>query len=172
LRYAKERIMDRKMETDQFAELMSAVARSLPRDMDTTTVQGWITNQDALAKVLRDALIPFEEKPDETPRMTVGGRTYEILSFLQGEERVRGNIMVARAKDMNAHLGEDDGEYILAHQEDIPSSLRGKITFVFTDWQHLYGRLGVVGWSGDRWVLGTFSQGDFWTYPARVLRRK
>jgi len=54
--------MTKKMEVDQFAEFSSAVTRSLPRDLDTTTAQSWILNQDALTKVLREALVPPEKQ--------------------------------------------------------------------------------------------------------------
>jgi hypothetical protein len=47
-----------KMKTDQFAEFLAAIVRSAPRDLDTDVVQGWITNQDALARVLMEALAP------------------------------------------------------------------------------------------------------------------
>lgn len=47
------------METNQFAEFVSAVVRSLPRDMDPTTTQGWIQNQASLARTLRKALVPM-----------------------------------------------------------------------------------------------------------------
>jgi len=106
----------------------------------------------------------------------VGDRTYEILTFLKdGEESIVGHEMVERAKEMNAHLGQDDGQYLLDHQQDIPESLRGKVCFVFTDWRRPDGSDEVfcVCWSGDRWVrrwgwLG----GDGWSDNGRVLRCK
>jgi hypothetical protein len=69
--------------------------------------------------------------------ITVGGRTYEILSFLrEDEESVRGDTMVSRAVEMKANLGQEDCEHLLAHQDEIPVALRGKIIFVFTDWRN------------------------------------
>lgn len=53
--------MEKKIQTDQFAELAAAVVQSLPRDMDPNTAQGWITNREALAKVLWEALVPPSE---------------------------------------------------------------------------------------------------------------
>ncbi len=50
--------MEKKMQTDQFAEFVAAVVQSLPRDMDTNTAQGWITNRKGLAKVLWETLVP------------------------------------------------------------------------------------------------------------------
>ena len=43
-------------EINQVAEFVSAVVRSLPRDLNPTTAQGWIQNQAALAKALYKAL--------------------------------------------------------------------------------------------------------------------
>ncbi len=46
------------IEMRHFAELASAVIQQLPRDIDSTTAQGWIENRTALQKVLRAALLP------------------------------------------------------------------------------------------------------------------
>lgn len=117
-------------------------------------------------------LIAKDALPTE---ITVGDRTYELLGFLEGDEKsVKGDVMVARAKKMNANSGQDDGQYLLDHQAEIPESLWGKVVFVFTDWRHpdYSGRVACVRWRGDRWI-------PFWLrlalgFPAGywVLRRK
>lgn len=93
-----------------------------------------LSNEEQLALVNSDnrpAIKKFLAYPTE---MTVGGITYDILGFLQeDEDSVTGDTMVARAKKKNAHIGKEDRENILAHQGDIPVSLRGKVIFVFTD---------------------------------------
>jgi hypothetical protein len=43
---------------EQLAELYAAVIRQCPRDIDATSAQGWIENQAALQRVLREALVP------------------------------------------------------------------------------------------------------------------
>lgn len=48
-----------KMGTDQFAELLSAVVRAVPRDMESTLAQAWILDQDSLRAVLRTAMMEF-----------------------------------------------------------------------------------------------------------------
>jgi hypothetical protein len=106
---------------------------------------------------------------------TVGDRTYDILSFLQGDETsVVGHTMVARAKEMNAHLGQDDGQYLLDNQRDIPVALRGKVVFVFTDWRRpgYSDDVYYVCWGVDRWVQDWYWLVDPWYGGARVLRRK
>lgn len=107
--------------------------------------------------------------------MTIAGRTYDILGFLQGDEKsVVGHTMVDRAKELNANLGEDDGRHILEHQADIPVALRGKVAFVFTDWRHPDDseRVYYVYWDDDRWVEHWDWLSDDFHGHCRVLRRK
>ena len=54
------------MTTGQFREFAGAVLRSLPDDLDPTTAQGWIENQESLARVLRETLLP-DGKPAGLP---------------------------------------------------------------------------------------------------------
>lgn len=71
------------------------------------------------------------------PQMIIKDRHYEMLGFLRGDEKSVGSqTMIWRAKEMSAHLGEDDGQYLLDNQQDIPIIYRGKKVFVFTDWRH------------------------------------
>jgi hypothetical protein len=66
--------------------------------------------------------------------MHIGDRTYEIITFLRDDEKsVPGQVMMERAKEMGAHLGREDCEYILNHKDEIPAVFHRKITFVFTD---------------------------------------
>ncbi len=108
--------------------------------------------------------------------MTVGGRTYDLLGFLQGDEKsVVGPKMVERAKDMQANLGEEDGQHILKHQDEIPVELQGKVVFVFTDWRRPeYPEfVAYINWNGDRWVQHWLWLAlDYWYGNGRVLRRK
>ena len=106
---------------------------------------------------------------------TVGDRTYDMLSPLRGDEKsVVGHEMVQRAKEMNAHLGQDDGQYLLDNQQDIPVSLRGKVAFVLTEWRHpdVSENVYYVFWCGGRWVRSWDWLGGVWSDFDRVLRRK
>ena len=115
--------------------------------------------------------------------MTVGGRTYDILGFLRGDEKlVVGPTMVERAREMNAHLGKDDSDHILVYQEEIPVALRNKVRFVFTDDRNpYYPEACEIYWESDwendedgywnrRWGLIVPPRG--WHGLYRVLRRK
>lgn len=107
--------------------------------------------------------------------MTLGGRTYEILSFLEGDEKkVNGYTMVERAKKMNAHQDKKERKHLLANQGDIPAALRGKVVFVFTDDRHPGSPESVccVYWDDDRWVEDWFWLDDDGNGYGRVLRRK
>lgn len=119
-----------------------------------------------------DALVK-DALPSE---MTVGGRTYDILGFHRGEEYVKGDLMVSRAKEMNAHLGQNDGQHLLDNQQDIPAALRGKVAFVFTDWRHPDdpGNVYYVCWheGSERWVKDWSWLDSDWHDDCRVLRRK
>jgi hypothetical protein len=68
--------------------------------------------------------------------ITIGERTYEILSLLIKKELdIAGFDMISRAEDLNANLGEEEGRYILEHQKDIPADLEGKIIFILPNWR-------------------------------------
>ncbi len=111
--------------------------------------------------------------------MTVGGRAYDILGFLRGDENsVFGHTMVERAIEMDANLGKEDEEHILKHQDEIPVALRDKVIFVFPGfpgWRHPgdSGDVCCVCWGGDRWVRNWGWLGsDNWDGSDRLLRRK
>ena len=122
---------------------------------------------DSLQRIAEDTL-PIEE-------MAITGRTYEILGFLRGDEKsVVGHTMVARAKEMNTNSGEDEGQHLLDHQEEIPEALRGKVVFVFPDWRgpDAPGHVAYVFWYGRRWVQGWSWLGGDFDGGYRLLRRK
>ncbi len=113
----------------------------------------------------------------ELPKeMTVGGVTYEVVSCLkEGEESVDGDVMMERAWEMKANLGQDDGEFILAHQDEIPVAFRDKIEFVFPNWRSRRFPSEIVicvEWEGDHWEENQGWLEDDWCDFVRLLRRK
>jgi len=94
------------MTTGQFREFAGAVLRSLPDDLDPTTAQGWIENQESLARVLRETLLP-DGKPAGLPAeaSTQAGNIYH-LSVDYGrsvEDGVRaGRYDWANSDDINS----------------------------------------------------------------------
>jgi hypothetical protein len=156
------------MSTGQAHELAMAFGRNGWTNADVKKLTMGGTLARILSVVRGEAEVRF-------PEITVGGRVYEILSFLTGDEKsVNGNTMVSRAKEMNANLGQEDGEHFLRYKADILTVLRGKIAFVFSDWRFPDGSRGVAclfggssGWYQDwRWLSSD------WDGYYRVLRRK
>jgi len=85
------------------------------------------------------------------------------------------DLLFKLLKEMNANLGQDDGEHILKHQDEIPVALRGKVAFVFTDWRHPDnpGLVYSVCWNGGQWVrYWNWLDDDYWGGNSRLLRRK
>lgn len=147
--------------------------REIKRQLDQENGSPLNPNTVAAAlQVIVEGNLGAETQPTE---MTIAGRTYEILGLLRGDEQsVPGSTMVERAKDMNANLGKDDGEFLLKHQQEIPVALRGKVAFVFTDWRipDDPGHVAYVDWNGSRWVRNWRWLGRDWRGDDRVLRRK
>ena len=115
--------------------------------------------------------------------LTVGGRTYNILGLhKESEEYIKGKTFVARAKEIDANFGKDDVQHLLKYQKEIPAVLRGKVRFVFPDWQcpDTHGIVYCVGWNKSLscWKEYWDSLGYFNFYLCdieddyRVLRRR
>lgn len=134
------------------------------------------SNLEKVKEFCKTLVTPKPESNSLPTEMKIGDRTYELLGFLkEGEKSIVGHEMVKRSKEMNAHLGQDDGQYLLDHQQDIPVSLRGKVAFVFTNWRRPDSSDDVcrVYWNDGRWVRGWLWLGrDYWNDDDRVLRRK
>ena len=111
--------------------------------------------------------------------MTIEGRIYEILNpFRKGTLVLHAEDMEGRAKEVGANCGEDDGEHILKHHDQIPEEMQG-FDFVLPDWPNSF----YTGWgychgfstlsrSDDCWKRGCV-QKRHGVYPlsTRVLRR-
>lgn len=107
-------------------------------------------------------------------RFTIGGRTYELVSFLKkGESSVRGAAMLARAKKLGASLGEEDGAFILKRQNKIPQELRGKFYLVFAAWRDLsYPKyVACLHCRAARWYRSWDWLGRDWFGDGRLVRR-
>lgn len=101
----------------------------------------------------------------------------DIVEFLKpNESSVNGEVMKQRAKELGAHLGQAHAEYLLDHQELIPTEWRGKyyLTFAGTVWQDGFGRrfVAYLYWGGDRWYLHFYWLEDVWFSRDRLLRSR
>jgi hypothetical protein len=109
--------------------------------------------------------------------LAISGREYDILTFAsEVEQMVSGHTMVDRAVFMEADLGEEDGQYVLDHQQDIPVLFRGRIEFVFTSWRRRENNEDIhfISWDSDksRWVKTFWLLTEGWFCRGRVLRPK
>ncbi len=106
---------------------------------------------------------------------TVGDRTYELVPFLkEGKGDVSSDTMVARAKEMGADLGEEDGTFILEHQDEIPREYQGKFWLVFTAWRLPSSprNIACLRWYDCRWYQYWGWLGINWGKRVRLVRRR
>jgi len=93
----------------------------------------------------------------------------ELLSFLKlGEGPITANKLTKRAKELRANATEQDAQYLLAHQEEIPVEAQNFI-LVFP-----VGKLRFVAYLsryGRRWHLHHSWDGDLFGDNARLVRR-
>src|SRR3989344_6191300 len=78
----------------------------------------------------------------------------------KGENCIGSAEMLRRARvELNANLGQEDAEFLLQHQEEIPKKWRNYyISFPGTVFFRSDGYLGVpsLRWDGGRWYLWFF----------------
>lgn len=107
---------------------------------------------------------------------TIHGRTYELVPFLKKGESsvsVSGDVMVERAVELNANLGEEDGAFILERQDEIPPEFRGKFCLVFTAWRgpSRPPYIAYLDWGDVRWSRGWGGLDSVWGGSDRLVRR-
>ncbi len=112
---------------------------------------------------------------ENTPRQITSMHDLELVSFLkQGENSVNGEEMVRRARvELNANYGQEDAEWVLEHQDEIPVEFRAYyLVFTGTVWQFPrgYRRCAFLRWSGERWCLRFFWLDFVWRSGARLVR--
>lgn len=99
---------------------------------------------------------------EHAPRIIASVRDLELVPFLRaGESSIRGYDLIGRARyEIAADYGQEDAEFILDHQDEIPEGFR-KFYLVFprTVWRDPGGDLIVacMHWDGGRWFL-------FWSW--------
>ncbi len=104
--------------------------------------------------------IPLASPLPDVIDFTLSGRSYRAPRVIADGEMVTGRTMIVRAEEKKATLGEEDGQWFLAHQDEInaqiPLERRGDIVFVFIDWLHPDGdgRIAGVYWRDGAWKRG------------------
>lgn len=173
----------------EFAELAGSIMRALPKAIVGLNIRETLeladTNNEQLSGFLREVLTslnkPTQDQKAEEPialmpptEFTINGRDYELVPILKkGESLVTSDTIVERAKMLNANLGEEDGAFILKHQNEIPQEFRGKFYLVFTAWRHSSHPQNVayLYWDDDRWHMNWTGVDYAWVGDARLVRR-
>lgn len=91
-----------------------------------------------------------------TTLMAIDDHIYELLcSICECESNIESKVKLSPAY---ADCDEDDGQYLLDHQDKIPVALRDKVVFVFHNWvcPDSSHRVACIHWAGDRWAQGWF----------------
>ena len=112
---------------------------------------------------------------EHTPRRINSVTDLELVPILKsGETYVNGEEMLRRAREeFNANLGQEDAEWLLEHQNEIPKEWRSHyLTFTGTLWRGDGGSRGVscLHWHGGRWRLDFGWLEGGWGSDDRVLR--
>jgi len=151
------------------------VSGKLDRDTVTAIIDGRFTlnAQIGASQPYRDPIVL--RQPPMT-RLVLGDRVYALLSFLRGNETsVIGHVMIRRAREMDAHLGEDDYRFFVEHRGEIPVEFRKKIAFVFTEYRNpdSPGSRVYLYWDDDNgWIEHWLSCDDDWNGNGRLPRRE
>lgn len=102
---------------------------------------------------VRDCLERIIIRKFENKKLQIGGRAYIPTSPTIGEWSLNGQKLVERAQEFDSHSGEEDAAHFLKHQNDIPTQLRGRVIFVFTNYiKPDEGELYCIVWEKNRWV--------------------
>lgn len=130
--------------------------------------------RELLLKLAREKPEPATPPPPPVlPDLIALPFGFEAPRIIADGEVVKGSIMLARAKEANAVSGKTECEDFLAHQDEIPVELRGKVVFVFAGWQRPddSGIVAIVYWDVDRWVQDWGWLGRGWRGRRRPVRR-
>lgn len=112
---------------------------------------------------------------ENTPRRITSVRGLELVPFLEKDESyVNGEEMVRRARvELDANYGQEDTEYVLARQDEIPEEFRSYcLVFPGTVWRDAYGyrRVPYLIWYGKRWLLNFDWLRRVWYSSDRLVR--
>lgn len=169
----------------QSGKLIARISENLP-EMSSDVMQGWIDNPKGLQKFLEGLcpvnIVPsfrFDKRQDgwklleNTPRRLTSANI-EGISFLKGKEPcINGEEMARRAVTLDANLGQEDAEYLLEHQDEIPAELRGLyLVFPGTKWRDADGcrRVPFLSWYDGQWILYFYWLDYVWNSYDRLVR--
>lgn len=118
-------------------------------------------------------MVKQKKAPLTIIRFKVGNRTYELVDFFQDDESsVPVDTVVKYAQELNANLGEKDGEFILKHQDELPEEFQCEFYLIFAAWRHpSLPRIASLRWNGRRWYRSWGWPGTGWWEDDWLVRR-
>ena len=110
----------------------------------------------------KDGLMLLENQPRR-----ISGAIIGIPFHKDGEDNVNGEETVRRSRipSLDANLGQEDAEWLLENQDNIPTELRNFVLiFTATIWQYRDGDRIVpcLDWGGGGWCFGFRWLGSSW----------
>jgi len=175
---AKIRETVRGMTEGQRSDIIATMVGAIP-GLNFDEAQGIIGNKGPFVTDINAVFKRHTGKPvpaaNTSTELNIGGRVYELVPFLkEGECSVSGDTMVERANELGANLGEEDGTFILKHQDEIPQELRRKIYMVFTGWRNPSDpqHVAYLDWYGRRWGRSGDWLDNLWLGGYRLVRRR
>ena len=154
------------METNQFAEFVSAVVRSLPRNLDSGTAQRWIRGQAELAVVLAKALAPSYEL-----YLAPGQQNGGAMNGFDLEKHLEETNLIERAYSLDDEIVKG----WIANPSTYPEEFKRKAVFLWKSKQEAScprRRVAYLCWGGDHVIVGWSWLGCSWygNDPALLAR--
>ncbi len=112
-------------------------------------------------------------------KLVLGDREYELLPILRdGEDSVTWAQVSQRAQAANALLGEEDANWFVAHQAEIPVELE-QFGLIFTEWRFVKHPTGIPclrcrpksWWRAKKWVDDWLFVSPVGANDGRLVRR-
>lgn len=134
------------------------------------------TPSNGLLDMMVADLPEINPHPEIMPEFAIGGRVYRFFSFYTESDRhwVNGREMLSRGREQGAVMGEEDAQFLLLHQEQIPTDLRGKVVLAFPLWRKPDVKADFVAyilWCEDRWVQHWHRLCNLWSHSHVLVRR-
>ncbi len=111
---------------------------------------------------------------EHQPRRITSVADFELIPFLKnGESYIRGEEMLRRARGQNVDLSQEDAEWLLDHQHEIPEEFRTYyLLFLGSVWQ-IRNRdcfIPYLHWGDGKWCLSWVWLGCGWGSEGCFLR--
>lgn len=112
---------------------------------------------------------------EHSPRRLNSVADLELVSFLKnGERNISGEWALARARDeLDASYGQEDAEWLLEHQDEIPKEFRNFcLCFLATVWwlRRGYRSAAYLYWDGKQWDMDFSWLSDDFDGRGRLVR--